>query len=498
MSEFRSASSIILTRGYGAELEVYLVHRSPQLRFMGGFWAFPGGTVMEEDYGDQGPEAMDHALINCGVRELFEETGILLGDGAETLSTGEKDELRSRLLNDELPQGWLDLMQSGAKADDVLVRVCRITTPPFSPVRYRTSFLHAPLPDGMEPVIEAGELVAGQFMQPAVAVQAWERGELRLAPPNLLLLRLLSTHGLPDFTHEARLYTEPFENGALLPVYFTPGILLAPQPTPTLPPATTTNTLIVGQGKLYLVEPATYEVQEQQRLFDLMDRLTAQGGKFEAILLTHHHMDHIGAVTAVSRRYQLPVRAHSLTYDRIPGGYIRGDPLNEGDRIDLGTAPDGSGNWHLDVIATPGHAPDHLCYLESRYQAAIVGDMLSTASTILIDPPEGHMRTYLRSLERLLEYPIMTLYPSHGPVHFDGGKLIRRFLKHRGERELKLIKALTDTPRSIEELLPQAYDDVAEDVYPVAARSLLAGLIKLEEDGRCEQSGAGWKLKFEV
>ena len=66
----------------------------------------------------------------------------------------------------------------------------------------------------------------------------------------------------------------------------------------------------------------------------------------------------------------------------------------DGDRLELGTAPDGSRDWHLKVVHTPGHAVDHLCFIDSRYHAAIVGDMLSTVSTIIIDPPEGHMGTY--------------------------------------------------------------------------------------------------------
>ena len=501
MSKFRSASSIILTRGSGAELEIYLVHRSPRLRFMGGFWAFPGGTVMEEDYGKPKAWGEDRAFLYCGLRELFEETGILLGDAAKNLSKTRQDEIRRRLLNNEIPESWLALVHSCNVKDNELLPVCLITTPPYAPVRYRTSFMHASLPDGTEPVIEEGELVNGEFFTPDAALRAWERGKMQIAPPNLLLLRLISAHGLPDFFHEARMQTESFENGSLLPVYFTPGILMAPQKTPTLPPATTTNTLIVGRDKLFVLEPATYEQEEQQRLFEKMDEFIARGKHFESILLTHHHLDHVGAVTAVSRRYNLPVRAHPLTYDRIPEGYIRGESLNEGDRIDLGTAPDGSPDWHLRVIETPGHAPDHICYLESRYHAAIVGDMLSTVSTIVIDPPDGHMQTYLCSLERLLDYPINTLYPSHGPVHLNGSKLIRKFLDHRLEREHKLMRALTTTPRTVEDLLPDAYDDVAEEVYPVAARSLLAGLIKLEEEGKCEQRRRGMEgegMKFKV
>lgn len=484
----------MLTRSSGPDLEIYLVLRSPQLRFMGGFWAFPGGTVMEGDYGKGNKWDDDRASFNCGLRELFEETGILLGDAGERLNKKVQYEIRRSLLNNELPESWLELMHSIEITGNELLPVCRITTPPFAPVRYRTNFMHAGLPPGIEPVIESGELVTGKFITPDAAIRAWEQGVMQIAPPNLLLLRLLSAHGLLDFFHAARTETERFENGSLMPVYFTPGILLAPQKTPTLPPAATTNTLIIGRDKLFVVEPATYENEEQQRLFKKMDELIAQGKQFEAILLTHHHLDHVGAVSAVSRRYGLPVRAHTLTYDRLPEGYIRGEPLNDGDRIELGTAPDGSSDWHLSVVETPGHAVDHICYLESRYQAAIAGDMLSTMSTIIIDPPEGHMRTYLRSLERLLEYPIKMLYPSHGPVHPDGGKLIRKFIKHRGEREQKLIDALSGASRTVEELLPRAYDDVAADSYPVAARSLLAGLIKLEEDGKCEHEGARWKL----
>lgn len=460
---------------------------------MGGYWAFPGGTVMQEDYqADESP--LDQVLASCALRELFEETGVLLGKLAQHLSKVERANIRQQLLEGSSLQAWLSLLSTDDSIHTMVTTVCNITTPPFSPVLYKTRFMHANLPDTEVPVVEKGELVEGRFFKPVEVVSAWERGEILIAPPNLFLLRLLAKHSLPVFKKEADIATQKFASGALHPVYFSPGIFMAPQKTPTLPPATTTNTLLVGNKKMYVVEPATPELDEQAQLFAKMDEMIAQGKTFEAILLTHHHIDHIGAVNAVSQRYQLPVRAHPLCYDRIPTGFLRGEPLNDGDTIDLGSSPDGRPDWHLRVLHTPGHAVDHLCYLDSHYQTAIVGDMLSTISTILIDPPDGHMRTYIESLQRLLAQPIKTLYPSHGPVHNDGTALIRKFLKHRQQREDEITDALSNDAQTLDELLPRVYSDISESFYAVASRSLLAGLIKLEEDGICKKSQQSWLL----
>lgn len=493
MSTIRLASSLIITRGTDDDPEIFLVRRNPELRFMGGYWAFPGGTVMTEDYLSD-YESMDITFSRCALRELFEETGILINDIGKDLSNRERAHLRNELLESTSTEKWLKILDAMPIEYDDLVHICELTTPSFSPVIYNTRFFHIPLNRNTEPDVIEGELVDGGFFKPADAVTKWERGELHIAPPVLFLLKLMTGNKLSDFIKEADKNTRKFSEGSLHPVYFVPGIFMAPQQTPTLAPSTTTNTLIVGNEKLYLIEPATPDPDEQERLFAKMDELIEEGKSFEAILLTHHHIDHVGAVNAVSRKYKLPVRAHPLTYECISAGYIKGEPLNEGDRIELGNSPDGKPDWHLDVIHTPGHAEDHLCYLESRYHSAIIGDMLSTVSTILIDPPEGHMRTYLDSLERLLEFPLNTLFPSHGPVHNDGKALIRKFLAHRQERENKIIDALSAVEQTIDELLPKAYHDVDESIYPIASRSLLAGLIKLQEDGVCKNKDRAWIL----
>ena len=491
MSRIRLAAAVILTRGPDDNPEVFLARRAPELKFFGGYWVFPGGNVNKVDYHGE-DEPGEQVLKRCAIREMLEETNILCATLGKEFSPEQKQALKRQIK--EAPEQWRQFLSQSDSDLELVAPLFRITTPSFVPIRFDTQFMHVRAWNGEMPGIDEYELVDGRFVRPQEVVEAWDRGEMDIAPPVLFLLRLMAAGSLETFLAGASLETERLAQGGLHPVYFSPGVFVAPLSTPTLPPATTTNTLIAGTDRLYIIDPATPDQAEQRRLFNKMDELIGEGRKFEAILLTHHHVDHVGAVNAVSRRYRLPVRAHEETYRRVDGGYVRGEPLTDGDCLELGTAPDGTRGWHLKAVHTPGHAVDHLCFIDSRYHAAIAGDMLSTVSTIIIDPPEGHMRTYLDSLNRLLDMPVKALYPAHGLPHRDGHGLIRHFLKHRQKREDAIKSALRDAPRSIDQLLPDAYADVSEDVYPIASRSLLAGLIKLEEDGFCRRQGADWLL----
>ena len=492
MSSIKSAASVILVRGSDEDLEVYLVKRAPELKFFGGYWVFPGGNVSPVDYHGE-DDSEERVLKRCAVREILEETDVLCATLGGEFSRERKQALKAQIK--EAPGQWQDFLAQFNAELPRLTPLYRLTTPPFFPVRFDTRFMLAHCPEHETPAVDNYELVAGRFVRPQEVVDAWDRGEMEIAPPVLFLLRLMTMGDLDAFLDRSRYETERLAQGGLHPVYFSPGIFVAPLATPTLPPATTTNTLIAGADTLYVIDPATPDQGEQQRLFNRMDEMLDEGRTFAAILLTHHHADHVGAVIEVSRRYRLPVRAHAETYRRIDAGYIAGEPLTDGNRLELGRAPDGSADWYLKVLHTPGHAVDHLCFIDSRYHAAIVGDMLSTVSTILIDPPEGHMHTYLDSLNRLLSTPMNVLYPAHGPPRRDGHGLIRRFLRHRQKREDAVMAALSRTPRSVDELLPEIYADVSASVHPIAARSLLASLIKLEEDGFCKQQDAAWLLQ---
>jgi glyoxylase-like metal-dependent hydrolase (beta-lactamase superfamily II)/8-oxo-dGTP pyrophosphatase MutT (NUDIX family) len=502
----RTAAALLITRGDGRSLEVFLGERAPELRFFGGYWALPGGTVGDEDRVHADEAA---ALVACAHRELFEETGLLRHTLPATRTSGDSlRDLRQQLLTAEqrgragtpTPSPWPSLI-AGAAPPPPLRELCRIETPPFAPVRYDTVFFHVPLESctagtlGPRPDVWPGELVQGRWWLPQQALASWRNGDLMLVPPVVILLEhLAAAEAFEDFAERIAVTTNEYHHGRLHQVRFSPGVVMAPLLTPTLPPATTTNCYVVGHRQLWVVDPGSPHPDEQLRLVRLLEELTRSGATVEGMLVTHHHIDHVGGVNALSRALNLPVRGHPLTLSRLEPGFRAGAALDDGMRVPLGTAPDGSPGWELLALHTPGHDRGHLCFRESRYGTMLVGDMLSTVSTIIVDPPEGHLATYLHSLERLAQSPMTTLYPAHGPAMRDGQKLVTKYLRHRRQRETALLAALQATGRTVEELLPKVYWDADPKLYPFAARSLLAGLQKLQEEGRAVDIAGRWSL----
>ncbi|MCA8974820.1 MAG: NUDIX domain-containing protein, partial [Planctomycetes bacterium] len=140
----RTAAALVITRGTGTEIEVFLGERSPELRFFGGYWAMPGGTVDEGDRGDDEAATMQA----CARRELFEETGLSWGEPPSdraTLETVRRDMLRRDRKGAEQPTPAPSWAEVTAGRDTAPMRqLCRIETPPFAPVRYDTIFFHVP------------------------------------------------------------------------------------------------------------------------------------------------------------------------------------------------------------------------------------------------------------------------------------------------------------------------------------------------------------------
>ncbi len=166
--------------------------------------------------------------------------------------------------------------------------------------------------------------------------------------------------------------------------------------TPTLPPATHTNSYAIGAREVVLVEPATPYEAEQRAWIEWARGLASEGRRPVAILATHHHPDHVGGIDVLAAELDLPVWAHAETAARVPHADVR-RRLADGDEIVLdGPIPE---RWQ--VLHTPGHAWGHVCLWDEDSRTAIVGDMVASVGTILIAPGDGDMAVYLAQLERL-------------------------------------------------------------------------------------------------
>ena len=257
----------------------------------------------------------------------------------------------------------------------------------------------------------------------------------------------------------------------------TTNVQMFPARTPTLPPATHTNSYAIGSREVILVEPATPYDDEQRAWLDWARALPSHDRTPVAIFLTHHHADHVGGAATFARELDLPLWAHEATRARL-------HKTDESVQI-ARNVEDGEillESWR--ALHTPGHAPGHLCLHDEATGALVCGDMVASVGTILIAPGDGDMRVYLEQLARLDALGARVALPAHGDPIDEPSALFRKYVAHRAMREEKIVEALLRAPRRAEDLLPDVYADTPPFLWPAAALSLQAHLDKLTGEGR--------------
>lgn len=267
------------------------------------------------------------------------------------------------------------------------------------------------------------------------------------------------------------------------------GLLRLPLATPTLPPATTTNHVLCGRESAIIVDPSCPDPVGLRCVVELVHALRERAGwRFSAIVLTHHHRDHIGMAPALADITGLPIRCHAATRPLLPFG-AQGD-IEEGATV----AVDGDDRWL--ALHTPGHAPGHLVLQRTgpdRPGATIVGDLVAAVGTILIDPRDGEMGAYLASLERVAGLQPRLAIPAHGGVIEQPAAHLLATAAHRRAREERVLQSLDANPRPDDALLPTAYRDTPRRLWPLALRSLRAHLLHLEQRGLAVRVDGRWQ-----
>lgn len=488
----RDAASVIPVReSSSGEWEIYLVSRSKELRFFGGYHAFPGGGVESQDRrpGDDWPEEPGFdgaALRRAGVRELFEETGILAGQRGE-LEAGKARSFRRALLDSDREfDFWSSLEEAGVELDPGALRpLTRLVTPRFSRTRFDTRFYLVGVEE-QEPEIWPGELDSGEWGTPEHFLHRWERMDISISAPTLTLLRELRGRDLSrDGELRLELRSEFEGSGQAIP--WTPGVEFVPLVTPPLPEETPTSAFLVGHRRWILIDPGPRGQSEQEHLIGAMQSRIDAGDELVAIVLSHHHQDHVGALEVVREHFGAPVWAHPITGELLEIELER--ELDDGDRIDLGAAPDGHAPWTLEVLFTPGHARGHLAFFDAHHGSLLAGDLVSTILSMYVGSPGGHLETYFRSLERVRELEVKTLFPSHGPPTREARKLIDKNLRHRRQRIEEIRGLLGSEPQPLAEIARKAYQKIDPRWEEWFFRTTRATLECLEERGQARRHG---------
>jgi glyoxylase-like metal-dependent hydrolase (beta-lactamase superfamily II) len=248
--------------------------------------------------------------------------------------------------------------------------------------------------------------------------------------------------------------------------------ILAPNPGPFTLEGT--NTWLVGGDPCLVIDPGPDDPGH-------VARIAREAGRVAVVLLTHHHPDHApGAARLAGLTGAAIVALHPATGEEA---------------IEDGASVEADGVV-LRAVATPGHTPDHVAYHDPSGGGLFTGDAVLGRGTSAVDPPEGDLTVYLRSLETMIELAPTTLYPGHGPVVEDGVAKLNEYVAHRALRERQILRGLGQGARSPQELVPKIYAEYPAELHPAASRSVLAHLEKLEREGRVVRLGAAGEDRF--
>jgi len=218
---------------------------------------------------------------------------------------------------------------------------------------------------------------------------------------------------------------------------------------------------------------------------DEVDKVLA-GTQLGQVLVTHGHVDHASGAPALRDRFgvtrflKLPWSERDATWP------VDWTPITDGDVI-------AAGETHLVAIHTPGHSPDHLCFWHEESRTVFCGDLAIKGTSVWIPARlGGNLAAYLASLERIIALNPARLLPAHGPVIDEPARVLRGYIDHRVEREEQVIAALRAGDRTPEAIVARVYRGLKESLVPLAQESVMAHLLKLEQEGRATRAQDAW------
>ena len=248
-----------------------------------------------------------------------------------------------------------------------------------------------------------------------------------------------------------------------------------------------TQTYLAGTNELAVIDPGP-DLPEH---LDALEKAIA-GRKVAAIMCTHTHRDHSPAARPLADRTNAPIIGCApLALETVgpradasfDGDYRADRVLSDCETIEVDGQP-------ITAVATPGHTSNHLCF---AFRGALFsGDHVMGWSTTVVVPPDGDMAEYITSLDKLRRRDDRIYYPAHGPPVENPQQYVRYLVGHRMQREKQILKLVSERPRSIPDIVANAYPGLDPRLVVAAGGSVLAHLLDLERRGLVEQRQELW------
>jgi len=246
-----------------------------------------------------------------------------------------------------------------------------------------------------------------------------------------------------------------------------------------------TNTYLIGHGAIAVLDPGP---ENEAHINDILD--AAGAGTIKAIMVSHTHMDHSPGARLLKARTGAPIvgcgrhrAARTLASGEMNPMDASADTAHAPDQ-ELKTGDTFSlGDTVFEAVETPGHTANHLCLAVAGSELLFSADHVMAWSTSIVAPPDGNMRDYMLSLDRLLQRPETVYLPGHGGPVRDAHGYVEELKAHRLGRERSILERLGGEPVSIPDLVLQIYDDLPPGLRPAAALSVFAHLEDLAERG---------------
>ena len=238
-----------------------------------------------------------------------------------------------------------------------------------------------------------------------------------------------------------------------------------------------THTYLVGNEDVTVIDPGP-------AMEEHIDVILSASENIKRILVTHTHPDHSPGTRLLQQKLDVP--AFGMLTESSKNQDMTFSPeriLKDGEILE-------EEEYSLEVVHTPGHASNHLCFILREEKFIFTGDHVMSGSTVVIGPPDGSMKQYIDSLNKLKNYDMEKMAPGHGDILESPYQVADWIINHRLKREEKVFSALKDATRGTpESLVEKVYADVDSSLFPIAKASLLAHLIKLEEDQVISKEG---------